>query len=101
MKPYEEEVNTTLIRKYQTYRKIGRELNHKIIKACLDRDVVMKSARLLGITQGDTLIFDTEDEISVLMDFALNEYQVNRDSIKRFVSFFKLNKTDGIKTRYE
>lgn len=67
----------TLIRKYQTYRKIGRELNHKIMNTCLDRDVLMKSARLLGITQGDALIFDSEDQTSVLMDFALNEYHVN------------------------
>ena len=67
----------TLIEKYETYRKIGMELNHKIMKSCLDRDVLLKSARLLGIVRGDTLIFDSEDETSVLMDFALNEYRVN------------------------
>ena len=67
----------TIIEKYETYRKIGMELNHKIIDTCLDRDVLMKSARLLGIVRGGTLIFDSEDETSVLMDFALNEYRVN------------------------
>jgi len=45
--------------------------------ACLDRDVLMKSARLLGIARGDILVFDSEGETSVLTDFALNEYRVN------------------------
>lgn len=67
----------TTVEKYKMYRKIGKELNHKIIDSCLDRDVLMKSARLLGIARGDTLIFDSEEETSVLMDFALNEYRVN------------------------
>jgi len=67
----------TIIEKYKTYRKIGMELNHKIMDTCLDRDVFMKSARLLGIVRGDTLIFDSEGEMDVLMDFALNEYRVN------------------------
>lgn len=45
--------------------------------SCLDRDVLMRSARLLGVARGDTFVFDSEDETSVLMDFALNEYRVN------------------------
>ncbi len=67
----------TLVKKYKAYRKIGRELNHKIMDSCLDRDVLMRSARLLGVARGDTFVFDSEDETSVLMDFALNEYRVN------------------------
>ncbi len=71
----------TLIEKYKTYRKVGKELNHKIMDSCLDRDVLEKSARLLGIIRGGTLIFDSEDETSVLMDFALNEYRVDNKNI--------------------
>jgi hypothetical protein len=137
----------TLIEKYGTYRQISMELNPKIMDTCLDHDVLMKSARLLGIVHSGTLIFDSEDETNVLMDFALNEYRVNRlllfirlvpfkdfnmtsgvsfvfpedlkenllrrykklskkvesdsDSIKRFVSFFRLNKIGGMEVRYE
>ena len=40
----------------------------------------MGSAKLLGIAQGDTLIFDSENETSVLMDFALHEYRVNNQN---------------------
>lgn len=73
----EGKITMTLIEKYKTYRKIGMGLTHKIMDSCLDRDVLMKSARLLGIVRGGTLIFDREDETSILMDFALNEYRVN------------------------
>ncbi|NMX22261.1 hypothetical protein C5S30_07590 [ANME-1 cluster archaeon GoMg4] len=67
----------TIIEEYGTYRQISMELNPKIMDTCLDHDVLMKSARLLGIVRGGTLIFDSEDETNVLMDFALNEYRVN------------------------
>jgi hypothetical protein len=70
-----------LIEKYKTYRKIGMELNSKIIKSCLNRDVIMESARLLGITCGDILVLDDEEKIDVLMDFALNEYTVNNKNL--------------------
>ena len=72
-----------LKKKYKIYRKIGTELNHKIMNACLDRDVLMRSAKLLGIARGDTLLFDSDDETSVLMDFALHEYKINnKNTIK-------------------
>jgi len=70
----------TLIKKYKEYRKIGMKLNHKIMDACLSRDVVMASAELLGILHGETLIFESEDESSVLMDFALNDYKVDNQN---------------------
>lgn len=75
----------TLIKKYKEYRKSGMKLNHKIMDACLARDVVMASAELLGILHGETLIFESEDESSVLMDFALNDYKVdNQNTVKLY-----------------
>ncbi len=70
----------TIIEKYKEYRKIGRELNQKIMNACLDRNALIKSARLLGIARGETLIFESEDETNVLMDFALHDYKGNRQN---------------------
>jgi hypothetical protein len=69
-----------LIKEYRKYRKIGMELNHKIMDTCLAHDVIMGSAQLLGILHGETLIFESEDESSVLMDFALNDYPVNNQN---------------------
>jgi len=68
----------TLSEKYRTYRQMGRALNRKIMDACLERHILMESARLLGMARGDTLIFDSEEETAVLMDFALHEYKVNQ-----------------------
>lgn len=68
----------TLIEKYKTYRKLGMALTHKIMHSYLDRDVLMKSGKLLGIVGGgDIFVFENDDETSVLMDFALNDYRVN------------------------
>ena len=67
----------TILGDYRKYRKIGLKLNHKIMDSCLERDVLMKSGRLLGIVRGGTFVFDSEDETSVLMDSALNDYRVN------------------------
>jgi hypothetical protein len=73
----------TIQEKYKLFRKASKELNHKIMKKSLDRDVLMKSARLLGIAHGDILVFDSEDETSVLMDFALNDYPLgNKNTVE-------------------
>lgn len=57
-----------MIKKYKTYRRIGMMLNQKMMKAYLRRDILIKAAGLLGMASGNTLIFDSEDETSVLMD---------------------------------
>lgn len=71
-----QKANMDRVQRYKMYRKANKDLNHKIMESCLERDVMMKSAKLLGIARGDTLMFDSMDETNVLMDFALNEYKV-------------------------
>ncbi len=70
----------TIIEKYKEYRKTGRELNQKIMNECLDWNTLIKSARLLGIARGETLIFEHEEETNVLMDFAMHDYRVNKQN---------------------
>jgi hypothetical protein len=74
----------TVVGEYKMYRRINIALNRKIMNACLTRDVVMASARLLSIARGEnTLLFETEDETGILMDFALNDYRVdNRNTVE-------------------
>lgn len=75
----------SLVDRYRMYREANRKLNHKVMKACLERDVVMKSANLLGIAKRDALLFDSMDETDVLMDFALNDYKVDgRNAIQNY-----------------
>lgn len=74
-----------LLKKYKTYRKVGMNLNHKMMDKCLDRDTLNKSAKLLGIIQKGKFVFDNEDETSVLMDFALNDYRfVNKNVVEKY-----------------
>ncbi len=66
-----------IVEKYKRIREVGMPLNHKMIKSCLSKEIIFNSAKLLGIVQRDVLIFENEEETSVLMDFALHEYKVN------------------------
>ncbi len=77
----EETSHTKLIEQYNKYRQAGLKLNHKIMDSCLNRDVLMKSSQLLGISYGNKFFFNTEDETSVLMDFALNEYRIQNKTV--------------------
>lgn len=74
-----------LIKKYKTCRKVGFNLNHKMMDKCLDRDTLNKSAKLLGIIHKGKFAFENEDDTSVLMDFALNDYRfVNKNVVRRY-----------------
>lgn len=80
-----EKVDKKIVKKYKTYRKVGMNLNHKMMDKCLDRDTLNKSAKLLGIIQKGKIVFDNEDETSVLMDFALNDYRfVNKTVVEKY-----------------
>lgn len=65
------------LRKYKKYREIGKELNHKIIDRFIDRDIMLKSGKYLGLVKRDALIFNSELESTALMDFAINEFETN------------------------
>jgi hypothetical protein len=79
-KLFKEENTMNIIEKYKEYRKISKELNNEIMNTCLDRDVFQKSSRLLGAVKGDILVLDNEDEVNILMDFALREYKIKKQS---------------------
>ncbi len=80
------EEDRRIIEKYKKYKRIGIELNHKIMRSsCLNRNTLLKSGKLLGIVRHGTFVFDSEDETSVLMEFALNE----RGSGKTVVEIYR------------
>jgi hypothetical protein len=73
------------IQTYKTYRKIGRRLNTKIMKTCLEREVLLESATVLGIVEEGALTFESEAEMDVFMDFVLNEYRTeNTTAIEHY-----------------
>jgi len=68
------------LRKYKKYREVGKALNHKIIDCFVDRDTIILSGKYLGLVslvKKNTLIFDNESETAALMDFAINEININ------------------------
>ena len=66
------------LERYQRYREQGRELHSKIFDAYLDRDIIDETAQLLDLDrEGDVLMYETEEEQSVHMDFILHEYRQN------------------------
>jgi hypothetical protein len=71
------------LKEYQRYMKIARNLNHKIIDAYLNEMIIKKAAIMLGLWQRHLLILDSEDDLSVLMDFAL--YEVPQEGGKNCV----------------
>jgi hypothetical protein len=73
------------IKEYQRYRQVGRDLNHKIIRAFVDHAVIDRAARALGLGKNRQLFLDDEDELDVLMDFSLYEVkQLKKTPIERY-----------------
>jgi hypothetical protein len=63
------------IKRYQRFRKTGKDLHHKIIEHYVDDKVLEKAARELGLGKNRQLELDSEDELSVLMEYAIYEIQ--------------------------
>ena len=65
-----------ILARYKHLRVVSRNLNSKLVES-LSRDVLYEGGRKLGILKGKTLVFDSEDETSVLMDYCI--YDVRRN----------------------
>ncbi len=64
-----------LVAHYKRLRAAGRKLSDKLV-ARLPKDVLEEGGRKLGIFREGTFVFDTEDEMAVLMDYCI--YDVRR-----------------------
>ncbi len=75
----------TDIERYARLRKVSMRLNHKIIEATLPRAAVVEMGRRLGLVKGRTLVLDTEDQMSVVMDLCLYDLvQDGKNAIERY-----------------
>ena len=64
-----------IISRYKKLRAVGRNLNSKLVRR-LSKDVLHEGGKKLGIFRRGALVFNSEDESSVLMDYCL--YDVRR-----------------------
>ena len=62
----------TDIQSYQFHRQKLLNLHTKILQT-IPGDTIQAAARLLGLLQGNTIVFDDEDQTGVLMDLAIYE----------------------------
>lgn len=65
--------NNPSLEQYRRYRAAGKSLTQKIMKALMTNTVINRAAHALGLGQNNLLVLDSEDEISVLADFAFYE----------------------------
>src|SRR5437660_253720 len=63
----------TDIERYRRLRRLAAELNQKIIET-VPKQAMHEVGRAIGILQRGTLVFETEDETSVLMDCCLYDW---------------------------
>jgi len=64
--------------KYQRFREISLGLNRQLVES-LDGEAINEAGRRLGILRRNVLVFDTEDTMSVLVDYAI--HHVRRDGL--------------------
>jgi len=71
---------------YLRLRQAGLRLNHKLVKT-LSTEALHEGGRRLGILHGQTLVFDSEDETSVLMDYCIyNVYRGGKNAAQRYLA---------------
>lgn len=72
--------------KYQRFREISRGLNRQLLEA-LEGDAVNEAGRRLGILRRNFLVFDSEDTMAVLMDYAIHHVRHDGlNAVERFLA---------------
>lgn len=76
---------TTDIERYRRLRTVCKSLNHKVIET-LPRDAILETGRQLGIVRGRTIMLDSEDVSSVVMDCCLHDLiQDGKNAMERYL----------------
>lgn len=83
-----------IVAKYVHFRKTGKDLNDKMIN-CKEIKIDIKGAgKKLKMMEGNTFVFENEEESDVLMDFSLFEMLVNDKSFTERYFELDLPETD-------
>ncbi len=74
-----------IVTRYKHLRAVGRTLNQKLVQR-LSKDVLHEGGKKLGILQRGTLVFNSEDETSVLMDYCIYDvYRNGRNAVEQYL----------------
>jgi len=85
--------NPARLDEYRRYRMASMALHEKIMKAFVDSDRIGLAARALNLGgKNRQLVFDTEEDINMLMDYAL--YELRQDG-KSLVELYQAQKGES------
>jgi hypothetical protein len=77
--------NADLVPVYKRFRQAGLLLGNKLVKS-LDGETMKEGGRRLGILRNDVLVFGSEGQTSVLMDYCIyNMYQDGMNAVQRYL----------------
>ena len=77
--------NADLVPVYKRFRQAGLLLGNKLVQS-LDGETLKEGGRRLGILRNDVLVFESEAQASVLMDYCIyNMYQDGMNAIQRYL----------------
>jgi hypothetical protein len=72
-----------IVAQYQRFRPIRLRLNNELVHR-LTRDVLNDGAKRIGIFHDGIIVFETEDQTSVLMDYCIyNVYRKGRNAVEQ------------------
>jgi hypothetical protein len=72
--------------RYQRLRQVGLPLNNRLVKTLSKRDIE-EGGKKLGLLRNGTLVFETEDETSVLMDYCIHDVRrKGMNAVERFLA---------------
>lgn len=74
---------------YKTIREIGMKLNSNMLTD-MDKNLMLESARLLGILENNTFVFEDEQESTYLQDFSIFE-KFKLNTRKSLVEIYRKN----------
>jgi len=75
-----------LLARYRRLRQVGMEVNNALVSR-LPKEVVDEGGEKLGILRQGVLVFESEDEMAVLMDFCIHDVRrQGRNAVERFLA---------------
>ena len=63
-----------LLELYKRYRAIGRQMNRELVRR-IPKRALLASGKRLGFLKKGVLVFDSEDETNILMDYCIHNYR--------------------------
>ena len=71
---------------YRDYRGIQLSLNNQMLDQVMQQGIFLKAAKLLGVLRKKQLMLESENEINLIVDFAIHDYYVEeKNAVQLFL----------------